>query len=327
MSPRTSIIMPVYNTADKVLASIQSVLAQTDPDFELLVLIDASPDDASTRIAQFLADTPDERVRVFDNPVNQGVSGVRNQGLDEARGEWIAFLDSDDSFEPNFLETMHRAVTGALADIAVCAHTLVEQDGTRTKRQRVSAGIASGEETTLELLRDAFTPYLWDKIFRASLFEGVRFPTDIHRAEDAVIVASTVVKATRVVAIDATLYNYTVDPNGLTWGRVTPVDESIRLMEYMRKATVPVLKDDAANRAFSVSWVLTFLNNAQQALMSQKPDSNDIIKRCRAQITWAQTVQTLRARPVFGAAATLLKTSPALYRVLYGAYVKRTYGL
>ena len=78
--------MPVYNTASTVIAAIESVLAQTDPDFELLVMIDGSPDDSAQLIADYLQRNPDERVRVFDNPENRGPSAVRNQGLDAARG-------------------------------------------------------------------------------------------------------------------------------------------------------------------------------------------------------------------------------------------------
>ena len=85
-TPRTSIIMPVYNTADSVVRAIESVLAQTDPDFELLIMIDGSPDNSAQVITEYLERNPDERIRVFDNPNNQGVSAVRTQGLDNAHG-------------------------------------------------------------------------------------------------------------------------------------------------------------------------------------------------------------------------------------------------
>ena len=71
-SPRTSIIMPVYNTADTVVAAMESVLAQTDPDFELLVVVDGSPDHSSKVIHEFLQNTPDPRIHLFDNEQNAG---------------------------------------------------------------------------------------------------------------------------------------------------------------------------------------------------------------------------------------------------------------
>ena len=190
-TPRTSIIMPVYNTGGRVVDAIRSVLAQTDEDFELLILIDASPDDSSERIAQFLSDNPDARVRVFDNTVNRGVSAVRNQGLAAARGEWISFIDSDDAYRPDFLTSMHRAVSDANADIALCAHRITALGDAPRERIRVGPGRMTGYEAALRLLADTLTPYVWDKLFRASLFDDVRFAVDIKRAEDALVVLET----------------------------------------------------------------------------------------------------------------------------------------
>ncbi|MDO4916080.1 MAG: glycosyltransferase family 2 protein [Rothia sp. (in: high G+C Gram-positive bacteria)] len=112
-APRTSIIMPVYNTAEQVIGSIRSVLAQSDPDFELLILNDQSPDNAHEVIEQFLAENPDPRVRYVLNSVNMGISKTRNHGINLSRGQWLTFLDSDDAFKPNFLQTMHAGFNSA----------------------------------------------------------------------------------------------------------------------------------------------------------------------------------------------------------------------
>lgn len=325
--PRTSIIMPVYNTGARVIAAIESVLAQTDPDFELLVMIDASPDDASERIARFLDAHPDPRVRVFDNTVNRGVSAVRNQGLDEARGSWLAFLDSDDRYRPNFLATLHSYAQAHDADVAVAGHNLVEIDGSSRDRFRAQPGLRSGREAALELLSDRLTPYVWDKIVRAELMEKVRFPEDIHRAEDAVFCLHAYARAHRVVVAPTSLYEYTVDAGGLTWGKITPVDESLRLMDYMSEAAAPVMGSAEGERAFAVSWLLTFVNNAQQALVVGGSGADSVIRECRRQISWSQVLTTAKIRPVYAAAGALLKISQAAYRLLYGAYVRRTYGI
>lgn len=325
--PRTSIIMPVYNTGSRVIEAIESVLAQTDPDFELLVIIDASPDDASERIACFLKSTPDPRIRVFDNTINRGVSAVRNQGLDEARGSWLAFLDSDDRYRPNFLSTLHTYAQTQGADVAVAGHTLLEVDGSRRDRFRFQPGVRSGQEAALELLSDRLTPYVWDKIIRAELMMNVRFPEDIHRAEDAIFCLHAYAGAQKVVVVPASLYEYTVDAGGLTWGKITPVDESLRLMEYMKKAAAPVLESIQGQQAFAVSWLLTFVNNAQQALIVGGPEADSVIKECRRTISWNQVLTTARIRPVYAAAGGLLKVSQGAYRLLYGTYVRRTYGI
>jgi len=114
---------------------------------------------------------------------------------------------------------------------------------------------------------------------------------------------------------------------GLTWGRITPVEESIRHTDYMRRVAGDLLKTPRGKNAFAASTSVTFLNNAQQALLAGGSDAPRIIAACRKQLSWGQIFATLRSRPLMGAAGALLKISPKLYRVLYGAYVRRNYGL
>lgn len=96
-----SIIMPSYNTAAYIAESIRSVLAQTYSNWELIIVDDCSTDDTDAVVAPFLADA---RVRYLKNDVNSGAAISRNRALREAKGEWIAFLDSDDLWHPEKLE-------------------------------------------------------------------------------------------------------------------------------------------------------------------------------------------------------------------------------
>lgn len=106
-SPAISVVMPCYNAACHLVTSTGSVLAQTWTDWELVIVDDGSTDD-SWRILQDLA-ASDSRIRVFRQS-NSGASRTRNHALREALGEFVAFLDSDDTWEPDFLETMHNAI-------------------------------------------------------------------------------------------------------------------------------------------------------------------------------------------------------------------------
>lgn len=99
--PKVSVIMPVYNAASSVVASIKSVLDQTLYDLELIVIDDGSSDNS----CQLIERVNDLRIKLFRQP-NQGVSSARNHGLQEATSEFIAFLDADDTWEPIFLEEM-----------------------------------------------------------------------------------------------------------------------------------------------------------------------------------------------------------------------------
>ncbi|WP_303990053.1 glycosyltransferase family 2 protein [Rothia mucilaginosa] len=328
-TPRTSIIMPVYNTASTVIAAIESVLAQTDPDFELLVMIDGSPDHSAQLIAEYLQQNPDERVRVFDNPENRGPSAVRNQGLDEARGVWVAFLDSDDTLYPTFLERLHYHAERTGSQVVNCAHNMVATDGTTTQRLKGAPGTLTGKEAAFALLKDELSPYPWDKLIARSLLEGVYFPADIRRAEDECVILDCYLRAQSVTVIDEPLYAYAVSAASLTWSRITPLDETARLLEYFEKSLqrTSTYHLPAGQEALTIARVLAYLNNAQQALIVGGESASAVLAGCRAGFTVSDALLALRIRPVFGAAGLLLKTSMPLYRLLYGAYVKRVYNL
>lgn len=101
MNNLVSIIMPSYNTGRFIDSSIQSVLAQTYTNWELIIVDDASNDGTDDVVSAYLAD---ERIRYIKNETNSGAAVCRNRALQEAKGRWIAFLDSDDLWLPEKLE-------------------------------------------------------------------------------------------------------------------------------------------------------------------------------------------------------------------------------
>ena len=104
MNNIVSIVMPSYNTACYIKESIQSVLAQTYADWELIIVDDCSTDNSEDVIKSI----KDDRIRYFRNEQNSGAAASRNKALREARGKWIAFLDSDDLWHPEKLEKQIR---------------------------------------------------------------------------------------------------------------------------------------------------------------------------------------------------------------------------
>ena len=104
MNDTVSIIMPSYNTAQFLLQSVQSVVAQTYKDWELIIVDDCSTDNTD----EVIASISDERIRYIKNEQNSGAAVSRNKALREARGRWIAFLDSDDLWHPEKLEKQIR---------------------------------------------------------------------------------------------------------------------------------------------------------------------------------------------------------------------------
>jgi glycosyltransferase involved in cell wall biosynthesis len=105
MNPKVSVVIPTYNRAAKVRSAIESVLAQTFSDLEIIVVDDGSSDGTG----KILAESFGEQIRYFAQ-ANQGASVARNKGIGEARGAWIAFLDSDDEWEREKLEWQFNAL-------------------------------------------------------------------------------------------------------------------------------------------------------------------------------------------------------------------------
>jgi len=105
MKPQVSVIIPTYNRAAKVQATIESALSQSFTDIEVIVVDDGSSDDTGKILGEVYGD----RIRYYFQK-NQGVSVARNKGIEEARGEWIAFLDSDDLWEEDKLEWQFKAL-------------------------------------------------------------------------------------------------------------------------------------------------------------------------------------------------------------------------
>lgn len=121
-----SVIIPLYNKENEIQRAIRSVLAQTIPDFEVIVVNDGSTDN-SLEQAQKIADP---RVRIISQE-NQGVSSARNNGVAKAKSQWIAFLDADDEWHPEFLESLLSLKTQfPNADLLSSSYTNVNSDGT-----------------------------------------------------------------------------------------------------------------------------------------------------------------------------------------------------
>ena len=124
-SPLISVIVPVYKVEKYLPACLDSLLAQTYRNFELIVVNDGSPDSCWQIMQRYAAQ--DARVRIF-NKENGGVSSARNFGLDVARGEYIGFVDSDDFVLPQYLEWLYDALCSCGTRMAMCRYRSIREN-------------------------------------------------------------------------------------------------------------------------------------------------------------------------------------------------------
>jgi glycosyltransferase involved in cell wall biosynthesis len=180
MQPRVSIVMPCYNGAAHLARSVGSVLAQTMPDWELLLIDDGSTDD-SRKLAADMARS-DGRIHAISQ-ANAGAVAARNRGLAEATGQYIAFLDADDTWHPEFLQVMLGALDDRPGfDIAYCGWQNIGLGGGRDHPYLPPDYEVKGK---LECLVRSCPWPIHGVLLRRSLFEnGVRFDQTLATSED-----------------------------------------------------------------------------------------------------------------------------------------------
>lgn len=122
-----SVIMPAYNAAAYIEAAVRSVMAQTHTAWELLVIDDGSSDDTCTIVERLM--TEDSRIRLHRNACNSGVAVTRNRGLDLCRGEYVAFLDSDDIWHPEKLQKQLTLARQEQASLVYTSYDIMDGDG------------------------------------------------------------------------------------------------------------------------------------------------------------------------------------------------------
>ncbi|OAX63509.1 hypothetical protein A5N15_03695 [Rothia kristinae] len=154
----------------------------------------------------------------------------------------------------------------------------------------------TGRQAAVKLLRDEMTSFVWDKLVRRDTVGDIRFLPDVHRGEDTVFCAAVLTAARRVVVVPSSLYEYGVGAGSLTWGRVTPPEESLRLMHGLARAVGDLLDAPEGRRAYTVTWVLIFLNAAQQSLMRRMllPRLSDSLSAEARQEESAQALAVIR---------------------------------
>ena len=199
-----SIILPVYNTEAYLRACVDSILRQTYRDFELLAVNDGSTD-SSGSILRAYAES-DARVRVF-HIANEGVSNARNVALENARGEYVAFVDSDDFIAPDMLETLLSFTDGSGFDAVMCDAVDVYPDA--QKPSGLTVGLpdtAEGAEITRVFLGKSAT--LWNKLIGRNCIGGARFPKGVAFLEDMRFLGEIAPRITRLRIVKTPLYYY-----------------------------------------------------------------------------------------------------------------------
>lgn len=202
-----SIIVPVYKVEPYLRECIDSILAQTYRDFELILVDDGSPDRCGAICDEYAAQ--DSRIRVVHQE-NGGLSAARNTGLEIAAGDYITFVDSDDVVHPEYLSFLFEILCKTGADISICRFLRYSGETPAAEPCEIAiSAVMTGRESCYALYGDEAVVYTtaWGKLYRRKLFEGVRYPVGrIH--EDEATTYKLLYQANKVAVLENELYLY-----------------------------------------------------------------------------------------------------------------------
>ncbi len=207
--PKISIIIPVYKVENYLARCLNSLLKQTFIDFEVILVDDCSPDNSGAICDEYAA--KDSRFKVIHAEKNGGLSVARNLGLAQSKGEYIAFIDSDDYVAPEYLQVLLDTLEKNQADIAQCGFYEVIDDKEPEKVESQAIMKKYTKEDTYEFLygvgdANVFNFIVWNKLFKAKILQSIHFENGL-RNEDVIFTSYALMKA-RVVALSNIMAYY-----------------------------------------------------------------------------------------------------------------------
>ena len=242
-----SVIIPLYNKERQIRATLESVLNQSYTDFEIIVVDDGSTDGS----AAIVESVQDARLRLIRQE-NGGVSAARNRGIREARGEYVAFLDADDLWDPDFLKTLHQlSVLYPDSSVYACNYDFVSPDGTHRPtiiRRLPFTGAHGILSNYFEVASCSHPPICSISIMvKKEAMQAIGgFPLGIKSGEDLLTWARLacsykIAYTRRVTAHYTTIHEEDVEKAINRWDEQDPVLQGLLLLEQSYGDQIPAL--------------------------------------------------------------------------------------
>mgnify|MGYP004453649011 CR=1 FL=1 len=202
--PKISIIVPIYNVEKYLPRCIDSILAQTFTDFELILVDDGSPDNCGKICDEYAK--KDNRIKVIHKE-NGGVSSARNIGLDVAKGEYISFVDSDDVIHPKFYEIMLGNIRDA--DMIYCDFIMFDNECKFDDISDLNYEVRENKD----IYNGSPFSVVCDKLIKNNVVGELRFRTDLKNAEDTLFAFELLASCNKVIYLKVKLYGYYMRAN------------------------------------------------------------------------------------------------------------------
>ena len=205
-SPLISVIVPIYNVERYLEKCIHSILNQTYQNLEIILVDDGSPDNCGAICDQY--SDVEQRIKVIHKQ-NGGLSDARNKGIDASSGEFLVFVDSDDTILPEMIEKLYRRIVIDQSDMAFCGYKQVNQYGEFLSEVALPDNVLTGFDALKVSYESQGVLYTitWNKLYKRHLFQSIRFPVGKYH-EDEYTTYLILDQCRRISIIREALYIY-----------------------------------------------------------------------------------------------------------------------
>ena len=288
MSPKLSIITLIYNNDSYLPRCLDSILSQSYTDFELLLVDDGSTDNSSAICEEYAQKDP--RIKVFHRE-NGGISAARNTGLDNAQGEWIYQMDSDDELIPNGLQTLMDCISEDV-DVVMGGYEQYDLDGNLIETEKNHATLTLSRRDSLLVLfpehaiHYSYLGYVWIRLFRNRIIQdhALRFDTTIRIKEDTLFVTEYLCKSNGKTRFTTTpVYRYKAQKNSemnsllytynpkyvYSFDAVVKMYSAIRQLPELDKQLDKAAKHEIVRRAYMVMDHMLYHNVVDKKCLSK----------------------------------------------------------
>lgn len=313
-----SVIIPIYNSEDKLQKCLDSVINQSYHNLEIICINDGSSDSSADILSKFAEQ--DKRIKII-NQTNQGVSTARNRGLDIATGDYISFIDSDDELDGKMYETMLSlfGTNGKYYDIVHCGYRRVRPNGTTVDINGTEIiHVHNREDALIHIISGTlFTGGLWNKLFRRNLFANIRFLPELRINEDVLVCFQAFAKSKSSVFYDKALYYYNENPNSTcsATNNLIKALDGIKVSRIIYEYCIDTQLYQHAFKRYFLALISAYrayiFENIKDTKAQRKELSNIIaeLSKQKIKISFKHKFNYI-----------FMRVSPSLYRLLYKFY-------
>ena len=331
---KVSVILPVYGVAQYIEKCTQSLLDQTLQEMEFIYVDDHGPDNSIELVQRMIADHPRKDQFVFLKPEhNMGAGMARNFAIPHAKGEYVAFVDSDDWIEPDMFEALYNeAIRHGGTDLCYCQAAKDYLDGQPTeilKNPSVDAGTLSPDKRRFFLTH--YVSLFWTFIYRREfiLDSEIRYPSS-RSADDSFFVTSSLLMAASVAHVDKPFYHYLIRPGSVcTTKDSTKYQKRLEtfrsLMAFLKqKGVYGDYKNEIDFIYFKKGYLTSVFNYVYNSLEPKKETVREIRAEMVSQVPDFGANPYIRAKKSLRLLDYLLHHHTGLALRLIPIYIKRT---